>query len=170
MPPVITALCTVCQKLFSYQWPVTKKNQCSKECWRIAYRTKNKAILVANAVEWNRSNRSRRLEIQRKWNNSKAGKIYKKGWSDSHLSEKVKKYLSRYREEEAVRLVQRAREVSRKALLKSKVPFKCAACGLVGRLHCHHLDWNPLNRDLSNLQWLCIACHALAHSEGGRVE
>ncbi len=43
---------------------------------------------------------------------------------------------------------------------------KCEACHAVGvPLHVHHVDKNPLNNELSNLQVLCIPCHAKADRE-----
>ncbi len=40
----------------------------------------------------------------------------------------------------------------------------CEMCGSTGYRHVHHKDENPRNNDPSNLQTLCVSCHALVHS------
>lgn len=40
----------------------------------------------------------------------------------------------------------------------------CSVCGVQGRLHVHHLDWDHFNNAPSNLQTLCPSCHRKSHS------
>lgn len=45
---------------------------------------------------------------------------------------------------------------------------KCAICGEIKHLEMHHLDGNPYNNELSNLQILCPNCHAETHNYRGK--
>ena len=40
---------------------------------------------------------------------------------------------------------------------------KCGRCGSEEYLHVHHIDRNPENNDLENLELLDIWCHYLEH-------
>ncbi len=47
-------------------------------------------------------------------------------------------------------------------------PKYCAKCGAgardaKGRIVTHHLDENPYNEDLDNLEYMCDSCHILLH-------
>ena len=164
----VTIPCPACGIVFTREWPNTKQSACSRACSQAIYREKNREKLSAIASEWAKRNRSRRLEIQRKWNNSEKGAASKKKYYDSHLSEIAKKTLSMFHEDEQFRKVMIARVTSSRRLKASSRPYVCEACGSTKKLQCHHVDWNPLNwQDMSNLQWLCVRCHNLVHSEAG---
>ena len=131
------------------------------------YKNKNRKRLTQKSLEWAKKNRQSRLEIQRKWNNSEKGIRSKRKWYESHISELVQKVLSQFSEDEAFRKVAIARGTSNRRLKASGREYKCEACGAAKKLHCRHKDWNPLNRqDMDSLQWPCIKCHKLVHSEG----
>ena len=60
-----------------------------------------------------------------------------------------------------------SRFISRDKLEMSNVPYECAECGTVKRkLDCHHIDGDPYNVDLDNLEWLCRSCHEILHKNG----
>jgi|SRR5579863_3610490 len=170
MPPIRKLNCIHCGKPFTRVWPNANQRTCSRLCKRLSYNERNRAALNERSKKWARNNRERRLEIQRKWNASEKGQLSKRRWYEAHVSENVKKYLTRYRLDEVVRKLQQARLSSRRKLLKTDRPYVCERCGSMARLHCHHKDRDPFNRELSNLQWLCATCHGFAHSEAGLGE
>lgn len=157
--------CVNCNKSFTRQWPNTRQDCCSGKCTKVVYREKNRKELSARSAKWAQENRARRLEIQRKWNNSPHGRAYKKQWFDERISEKCRLFLERYHKDKGLRMVMLTRAQSRKVLVRSGRKQICERCGSNGRLHCHHLDHDPFNRELTNLQWLCPTCHGFVHSE-----
>ncbi len=44
------------------------------------------------------------------------------------------------------------------------MPRKCCHCEVERRIHCHHIDEDPLNDKLLNLCWLCPLHHRQIHS------
>jgi HNH endonuclease len=51
--------------------------------------------------------------------------------------------------------------------------YRCVRCGLTNRrtkLEVHHIDGNPLNNDLANLETLCVTHHRQAGGGRGTVE
>ena len=40
---------------------------------------------------------------------------------------------------------------------------ECEGCGTKERLQVHHVDLNPRNNQLENIQTLCVSCHASWH-------
>lgn len=40
----------------------------------------------------------------------------------------------------------------------------CEICGSTKERHVHHIDHDPLNNEMTNLQTLCRSCHMRAHS------
>jgi len=155
-----TSKCVQCGADFTKQWPNTKQRACSRECMKKFYRTVNREELTKKANDWAKANRESRLAIQRRWNNSLGGLACKRKWYEANISDRCRQYLQRYRTDEMVRKLQSSRANSRKALIRSGRDYVCEGCGSTVRLHCHHKDLNPFNRELNNLQWLCIPCHA----------
>lgn len=51
---------------------------------------------------------------------------------------------------------------------KHKQPT-CAGCGTRKNLHVHHVDGNPQNNRLENLQTLCVHCHNFTHATAERL-
>ncbi len=162
--------CQKCRKSFTFEWPASHAKYCSKECRLAGYRKANRKKLAEKSREWVEKNRLRRLEIQRKWNNSPKGKASKAKWYGKNKQVVVKKFLAQYRGDEQFRKESRGRTNSRKYLVKSGRKRECERCGSTERLQCHHKDENPTNRSLDNLQWLCNGCHSFVHSEHGRIE
>jgi hypothetical protein len=157
--------CEICNATFEIIWPNTRQNCCSPKCRRRQYYLKNGKTLLRRQRQWNKENRSRRLEIQRRWNNSPSGKLYKSRWAADRISEKCREFLERYHKDKRLRMVMLTRAASRRKLVSSKRDFKCERCGATKTLHCHHIDHDPFNRNLENLQWLCPTCHGFVHSE-----
>lgn len=162
-----TLACPVCGKDFVRQWPAVTKATCSQLCSDALYRETNRGRLNQAAKDWGERNRLRRLEIQRKWNASEKGQISKHKYQEANKDEVTRKYLESYHANKTVRDLQHARIASRRKLKRSQVPEICICCGATQHLHCHHIDFNPLNKAITNLQWLCVTCHNLTHSEGG---
>lgn len=163
-------ICAQCQKEFDIVWPATRSKYCSSDCWRIGYRNENRRRLVQKSTQWAKNNRLRRLEIQRKWNNSPQGLAYKQRWHEKRKKLRTKRFLEQYHSSVELRSTLRARNKSRKILLRSGRKRECSRCQTTSKLHCHHKDENPFNMELSNLEWLCPSCHAFVHSEHGRIE
>ena len=46
----------------------------------------------------------------------------------------------------------------------------CDACGFDDQLGTHHIDGNPLNNEIDNLQTLCVFCHTFWHNMLRRTE
>jgi len=160
--------CPECNDPVDNSWPHQHKVYCKRSCYLAAYRRNNHDLLNEKSREWAHANRSARLSIQRRWNNSEKGLEYKRRWHEAHISERTRRYLARYHTDEMIKVLQNSRQKSRTKLIRSGAPRVCNTCGTDARLHCHHIDWNPLNRELSNLEWQCVPCHALLHSEAGR--
>ena len=60
----------------------------------------------------------------------------------------------------------------RNVLARSDREKKCIICGIhdIRILSAHHKDRNRKNNSLSNLVWLCLNCHYLAHKDGKMQE
>lgn len=61
------------------------------------------------------------------------------------------------------------RERARK-LLEETTPQFCEVCGRGPEerwIEVHHIDGDPFNNELYNLQWLCRGCHTILHRKGG---
>ena len=41
---------------------------------------------------------------------------------------------------------------------------ECVECGSTENLGIHHIDGNHENNEASNLQWMCVSCHAKLHA------
>lgn len=55
-------------------------------------------------------------------------------------------------------------------LLEITTPQLCKKCGRGPKerqIEVHHIDGDPFNNELDNLQWLCRGCHTILHRRGG---
>lgn len=146
-------------------WPNTQGKACSIKCMKRASANRRRAFTAVRQKQYRQDHPERALATKRKYNNSEKGRLAQKRYQQTH--DQVSRYLERYRSDPHIREIQQSRAKSRKLLRKIR-PIRCEACGLEAparRIHCHHKDDNPLNRDIANLQWLCITCHNDAHSE-----
>lgn len=50
--------------------------------------------------------------------------------------------------------------------LLEKADYKCEICGGVGRMVIHHINEDPSDNRLENLQYLCRGCHNTIHKKG----
>ena len=50
-----------------------------------------------------------------------------------------------------------------KIMDEAGIKRQCENCGTTESLCTHHKDLNHNNNELSNLQWLCLSCHAKLH-------
>jgi hypothetical protein len=57
---------------------------------------------------------------------------------------------------------------SRKRAMKHNIG-SCEACGLVTETVVHHVDCEPMNNNLANLQTLCTYCHSFWHAMHKRI-
>lgn len=55
----------------------------------------------------------------------------------------------------------------RKRLIK-KIGGQCQQCGQKEDLQVHHINCNPINNEVKNIQILCRKCHRLIHRAGFR--
>lgn len=72
-----------------------------------------------------------------------------------------------------VGMVKRKTELKRGSIYKRILRFRkpaCEQCGTMDkRLDIHHKDRDWKNNDPTNLQTLCISCHALLHHAAGEI-
>lgn len=47
---------------------------------------------------------------------------------------------------------------------RAGIERRCVECGSVESLGVHHIDGDHGNDSLSNLQWMCVSCHARLHA------
>ena len=166
MEDSVTLTCPICGTEFIRQWPNTKQIACSRKCYLAIYRSVNREKLRQTSADWVKANRSRRLDIQRKWNATHSAQVSKGKYADATREENNRKMLERFHSDVEYHNIVVARGTSTRRLKRYTAPKLCAICGSDERLQCHHKDGNPLHTDLTNLQWLCTSCHNLVHSEG----
>lgn len=147
--------CPICGTKFAKpEWPVTRKIYCSSNCTNKAWKLRNPDY------NWSKLNPKKSRKIKRRWNWSSKGKAYKKAWYQSHKDEMNKKPISKRRRKETS-----SRNTARKKLLRNESIRKCVKCGSNKFVNCHHIDFNPFNNNLLNLEWLCKKCHTDKHYE-----
>ena len=62
----------------------------------------------------------------------------------------------------------RPREASRRRYINAGLPLVCSSCGVTDQIHIHHLDGDPWNMAMDNMQPLCVSCHLRHHWETDR--
>lgn len=158
--------CCYCGKDFPDPvWPNTQQVVCSRACTVAASYRRHRETKLDRQKQYRKEHPEKVLISKRKYNHSDKGKLAQARYQNTH--DDVSAYLLRYKSDPHVRAIQLSRQASRKLLLKSR-PRQCEECGRTGsgrQVQCHHKDGNPLNRDISNLEWLCIPCHSNRHSE-----
>lgn len=143
-------------------WPATRNKYCSIECNKRAYQLRHRERLNEESKKRYAADPERHREYKRRWNNKPEGYANRLEWQKAHYKET---YERAKREKDLLAKV-RGRWHSRRILLRSGRPCACEIVGLGehrGRIECHHLDGNPRNITLSNLQWICKRHHSLQH-------
>lgn len=54
---------------------------------------------------------------------------------------------------------------ARRTIEQAGKVWKCERCGSSKKLQVHHIDRNPHNNSLDNLEILCLSCHKAEHPE-----
>lgn len=100
----------------------------------------------------------RRKIAWRKYNKSHLEEIRKKSLANYHKSpQRYKDYQKKHR------LQNNARTRAKYAMKKANIIKICNDCGIDKKIHVHHIDFNALNNDLTNLIYLCAIHHGLRH-------
>lgn len=112
---------------------------------------------------WNKENPEKYRELNRKSrertrNDPAKYKLFKERQAASKKKTR-EKYGPRYRK----MLWKRNKARHKLTLETAKIMARCAICNDDWPLQCHHIDHNPNNDDISNLQWLCKDCHHKHH-------
>ena len=95
-------------------------------------------------------------------------------YKHEHYMRNREKVLRRVREYERTHPDVRKR-ASHKYNQKKNAPYhavadeaglvrECVECGSTENLGIHHIDGNHENNEASNLQWMCVSCHAKLHA------
>ena len=159
-------ICQHCQTEFTPKpWPATRSKYCSSKCNKGAWAARNVEGVRESWKKYQRNHRDRRLASQRKYNNSTKGQLMKARWSFAHNPQRAKNYLELYHNDDYVRAVHISRELARKKLIESGRDYICGMCDKRERLHCHHINEDPMYNELSNLAWLCHLHHGIIHSD-----
>ena len=153
--------CPQCNNEFSYRWPKNNKF-CSRKCTLADYRNRHREEI--NAYSRNRPKEIRR-GVCKRYDESKKGKAKAKEFRERYAPVIAAKSAQKYSDDEHYRALLATRMASNRILKNSEAPYICSKCPVNKRLHCHHIDLNPFNRDLSNLMWLCHWCHMRVHAE-----
>ena len=54
---------------------------------------------------------------------------------------------------------------ARRTIEQTGKSWKCERCGSSKKIQVHHVDRNPHNNSLDNLEILCLSCHKAEHPE-----
>jgi hypothetical protein len=154
--------CQQCSTQFKRRkWPATGNTYCSPRCIKAAWYQRNKATVNKKAKLWVKENHELRLEVQRRWNAKESSKAQKRKWYQKNAARLYAELKARG----GVQFIN-ARVTSRRRLLRAQ-PEKQCVCPPPhrGRIECHHKDHNPLNTDLTNLEWRCFQHHRGIHGQ-----
>ena len=154
--------CPQCGIPFTAQWPRNNKF-CSRKCVVADYRKRHREEI--NAYSRNRPKKLRQAALKKYVNSDKGKETIKRNYL-KRLPKLKQESAQKYKDDEHYKALILTRQKSNRVLRKSDRPYSCARCSAQKRLHCHHVDENPFNRDLSNLMWLCHWCHMRIHVEG----
>ncbi len=158
--------CLHCGTPFSRVWPNAIQIFCTKACTLADYVERNREKINAKSEEQRTiTNRPAVLAAKRKWNAKDSAKEKKRLYRENHMPEIIRNFLERYHADPQFKANLQSRSNARRKLKRSGREMKCSECGSTDALHCHHVNKNPMDNRLENLAWLCIPCHAQAHSE-----
>lgn len=159
-----TATCQRCQTVFTFTWPHTRSKFCSLKCMKAAWRDRHRERLRAAQKVYISKHRERRRETLRKYHAGR-GKQTAIKWRARNWPRLSAEILARYHSDPIYKSRQNSRLVANKKLKQSDRLYECEGCGSTKRLHCHHINLNPLDNQLENLMWLCHWCHMRIHAE-----
>lgn len=157
-------ICPHCNTSFEPKpWPSTHAKYCSNRCNKQAWASRNRARIRTKNRKYVRDYRARRLATTRRYGNGQRGRARKKAWYEANRVRLMAAKLARYHSDPAYRKANASRSVAHKKLKRHNGPRECFVCASKKRLHCHHVDFDPLNNIITNLVWLCHNCHMEIH-------
>ncbi len=162
--PIKEATCFVCHTPFKYRWPQAKAKFCSSKCRNKDYADRHKDQINEKNRIYRTEHADKRQETLRKYHEGR-GKAVAKVWRQHNWDRLKAELKARYHNDETYRKRLNSRTRSNQILRASAVPYECRGCGSTKRLHCHHINENPMDRKLINLMWLCHWCHMRLHLE-----
>lgn len=140
-------------------WPQTRGKYCSIRCNKLAYYHRHKARCDARTAQWCKDNRSTRLAVQRRWNQTPEAKRQKARWARRNAPQAY----ARMKAAGGIKVIS-ARTLSRRRLRRAVPTLQCVCPPPhQGRIECHHRDGNPFNTQLENLEWRCVLHHRVLH-------
>ncbi len=161
--------CLVCGSPFVREWPRSNQLFCGRACALTDYTSRNRDKINKDSEQRRTGiDRPSVLAAKRKWNASESAKAKKAKWYEDNKTVVVQMFMDRYRSDPIVKKILQSRQNARRKLKRASIPMQCKSCGFMGKLHCHHINENPLDNALENLMWLCVPCHAAVHSETER--
>lgn len=108
---------------------------------------------------WYYSDIKKTYESKNKYNRSEKGKAAKMRYYEKNKEIIMANILTRYRKQ----IVSRTNARDKMKRYKSKKI--CSVCNSVNKIHVHHIDFDPFNNELKNLQYLCSSCHGKVHAK-----
>lgn len=160
---LVTKCCPKCHSV--KELSAFAKHSCSKS----GVSSWCKVCLKALNKDYRIRNKTRRKQYLRQWReehydlHKESVRRYK---SKNKAAVRAARFRCYYKNIGISRMKRRARAAVERALKRGAIikPLVCSFCGLIGRLHAHHHDYNS-QLDIS---WLCQSCHKYVHiMEGG---
>jgi len=145
-------ICKTCGKKFPKKpWPTTRQFYCSPNCSKKAWKFNHPEY------DWQKKSPEKARKIKRKWNWSEKGKEYRRQWYKKNKERINKKPITRKQRKMIL-----SRQQARRIMLKISKP-KCIICNKTYRTEVHHIDFNPFNNNINNLEWRCKLHHTDIH-------
>ena len=146
----------------------TARNQANPEKRRAyiaKYNKKNRDKVNAYSVEWKKKNPDKRAEIVRRYYLSEKGQESYLRTKENNRETVTKRSYERRRSDPVFKAKMNSRQLARYYMNAAKdIPRQCVECGTAKKMQVHHIDLNPLNNDLANLEWRCHDCHVAIHT------
>ena len=147
-------VCEICGNKFT---PYRSTNRfCSKEC---RAKDENKRYLEIHK-KWVRENPEKRKKAWRKYNETHKEIINKKNRENYY---RKRDYYLKYQKLEINKINNNARTRAKIVMKNADIKKECFECGSLEKIQIHHIDYKPINNDLSNLIYLCSTCHGKRH-------